>query len=91
MGSHIPLSGIKADNNRFTEVTASLFNQPRVFYSGCTQNNPFHAGFKQLLYCFQLADAPTHLGGNQYSTGYLVNNIQIAEFTAGGAIEVNNM
>ena len=91
MGSNISLSGIKANNNGFAEATACLFNQPRVFYSGCTQNNPLDAGFKQLLYCFQLANASTHLGGNQYGTGYLVNNIQITEFTAGGAIKVNDM
>ena len=91
MGSDIPLSGIKANNNRFAEATARLFNQPRVFYGGCAQDNPFDTGFKQLLYCFQLANASTHLGGNQYGAGYLVNNIQIAEFTAGGAIKVNDM
>jgi hypothetical protein len=58
------LPGIYANNNRLAELTACLFNQLGIFHSGCTQDDTLYSSLKQLLYCFQLADATTQLDRN---------------------------
>ena len=62
MCCHPSLSGINTDNNGLAEPATRLFNQPGVFHRGCAQDNALDASFKQLLYCFQPADATTQLG-----------------------------
>lgn len=72
-------------------LATGFFNQFGII-DGCrTEDNTFDAGFKQLLYCFQSADAPTQLCGYQYGAGYLGNEVQVTGFAAGGAIKVNDM
>ena len=64
MGGNISFPGINTNNNRFAEPVACLFNQPGVFYGGGAQDNTLYASLKQLLYCLELANATTQLGGN---------------------------
>ncbi len=60
----MPLPDINANDNRLAEVAACLFHQLAVFHGGGAQDDTVYPGFKQLLYCFQLADAASHLGGD---------------------------
>jgi hypothetical protein len=46
MYCNIPLPGINANNDRFAELAACLFNQLGVFNGGCAQDDTLYASFK---------------------------------------------